>query len=322
MAEFNATCSWEIFNGRELKDVIYLVQSCEAEFDVLDVIAANNCLHIKKLNDNERTLELTFAPPKDTEIVQISVICEARHIEIYSHHDEYVTTADSTLIDADFDDFAAYRTEIILSKPLTACKLKFVSLRFNDSMWLYGISFHIRPNYHASSSDGLTKMSEVVTKLQKEGLPMSDGAKRLAKMLQNHDTTTNSQSSFLSVFMNMMNHVKASNVSSGQGVESKIIVNEDSKEEIKNNPKEELKDSSNNHKEEEIKDNSNNPKEETTNRYDNLSIIKPLVDKSMKQLEDKLWEKIKNHLDLQEERYMRKLDQIIDRLEFKNSPLQ
>jgi len=35
------------------------------------------------------------------------------------------------------------------------------------------------------------------------------------------------------------------------------------------------------------------------------------VDSTIEQVEDRLWEKIKNHMEMQEERYMKKLDQIL-----------
>jgi len=68
---------------------------------------------------------------------------ESRHIELFDSHQEYVSTSKGEFVDKDGDEFVVYKTDILLHKPLQSCSIKFLSLRSNTDMWLYGLQINL-----------------------------------------------------------------------------------------------------------------------------------------------------------------------------------
>lgn len=60
-------------------------------------------------------------PP--TQITRISAICEARVIEIYGHHGEYLKTVFNCPLE-ETENLFVYRGDVTLDKPLSVCSVK------------------------------------------------------------------------------------------------------------------------------------------------------------------------------------------------------
>lgn len=59
------------------------------------------------------------------QISRISVLCEARVMEIYGHHGEYIKTVKNELLE-EADDIIVFRGDVILERPLALCSIKVI----------------------------------------------------------------------------------------------------------------------------------------------------------------------------------------------------
>ena len=144
-------CSWETGNQKTLKNAVSLSPLTDynrnEEGTLTDMVDLDSCLLLTQPteeNGNQKFLpqscSITLQLLSNSPIIinTIVVVCEARIIEVYGQHDEYLSTVSADFLD-EVDDMSVYCAEISLTQMARECTLKFARLRKASEMWLYGL---------------------------------------------------------------------------------------------------------------------------------------------------------------------------------------
>lgn len=181
---------------KEEKNVKDCVQWClgNQSSDVEDAVQVENCIMLEPTDDASSMFaspacQLLLTCPENFEMRNISILSEARIIEVFGHHGEYLKTCRSELVE-EVDDMAVFRTEITFDKPVTICSLKFTSLKSKKSMWLYGVRVILHPMIipHIGSK---IPLEDVKQRLGNMGSKLSDRAEAFKQLVGNYQSTQN-----------------------------------------------------------------------------------------------------------------------------------
>lgn len=136
MNAFDAHCTWEAVDGKNLSKTITWLDRKESS-DIEDIIQAENCLLLEASRDEpDCKLRLSSAAPYC--IRGVAVLCEARLVEVFGNHREYLETVRGGIVD-EMDDMIVYRSDIPFDSPVGECTIKFAALKNKSKMWLYGV---------------------------------------------------------------------------------------------------------------------------------------------------------------------------------------
>lgn len=185
-------CTWKSSDGRSILDAICWSDGSE-NVDVEDEVKAENCL-LLEAPDNGTSGYLTVPacqlliscdPPN--QIQHVSVLSEARVMEVYGHHGEYLRTVRNELLEV-VEDMAVFRGDVLFERPLNVCSLKFACLRSKSEMWLYGVKVTF------SKADNVldqTKIpfAEVERRLKEVGLKLSDKAEAFKQLVEKYQSS-------------------------------------------------------------------------------------------------------------------------------------
>lgn len=314
--EIKLSESWKTANQRSLHAAVHLVDSIE-NYSIVDEVSADTCVLLQTDQQSSEcpVLSLTITPPVQHVILGLSLLSEARHLEIHNHKNEYITTVRSVLIDNVDEDFIVYRSDVKFTEPLTDCKIKFLSLRSPNEMWFYGGAIQvakqlptIKPN-----TDQSLNLGHLLTQLEGDGRHLSDNAKSFANLLQTF-SNANMPSNlplFMSLFSRKDSHKQLYKSESGMQAPTNGTVTQQECQTCARqckvstiNPDDKQSNSLN----------VTTAVENSTWAKDN-SLLEATLQPLFSELEEKLWIKLKTELEEQEKRQMEKLNQIVKLLE-------
>lgn len=181
--------SWKVINDRPVSDaVVTSVDSESADFE--DEIMVENCVLLEAPDIRDGIyptvpacqLLISCEPPY--QISRISVLCEARVIEIYGHHGEYLKTVKNVLLE-EAEDMIVFRGDVTLDRPSSLCSIKFLLLRSPNEMWLYGVKILTTKVPCDMTSQMTIPLAAVEQRLMEMGLVLSDKAEAFKQLVQN-----------------------------------------------------------------------------------------------------------------------------------------
>ncbi|PSN42027.1 hypothetical protein C0J52_08239 [Blattella germanica] len=200
--------SWEVANNKIINDTVtFSTDLRRPEKDDLEhIVSLDTCIHLRKPEVDNVQLKLNLAVTKSLQIKKISVVSEARVVELYGKCEEYVTTVHADFFD-ECEDMSVYTAEAELPHPTSECCLKgppsfllsvkkydrgndftsgekFARLQKRDEMWLYGIHLTIEkvdPCILPHSSVNFHNVNRI---LKDSGHQLTEKAEKCKKFLQ------------------------------------------------------------------------------------------------------------------------------------------
>ncbi|XP_024084941.1 uncharacterized protein LOC106673446 [Cimex lectularius] len=181
---YNLNCSWEVPDKCQLKDVITFgdaddpLERSRYEDEIEHTINEEQFLKLSKSDGNENCmLSITLEDPC-LKIVKLSIVCEARMVELYGKFGEYVGTEICTLLDSSLNiSFYNVQPNIYPSKEVS---IKFLGIK--NSVWIYGVKLLLR--YEQPTQPSFFDFNNVEEILKCSKIPISDKAERAKRFLQ------------------------------------------------------------------------------------------------------------------------------------------
>ncbi|KAK8776615.1 hypothetical protein V5799_030042 [Amblyomma americanum] len=187
-----AKCTWKVQGDRPVSDAIVYFEDNE-NIDLEDAISAENCVQLEApVNDDVTGNYIVpacqvFLFCGDThQIGSVSILSEARVIEVYGYHGEYLSTLKNELME-EVDGMSVFRGDLTLARPLKECCLKFIPLKSKDSMWLYGIKVVVQEKPRPDTLNlfpTTMPLKDVEERLEASGAQLSEKAENLKRMME------------------------------------------------------------------------------------------------------------------------------------------
>lgn len=180
--------SWKFPDGKPVSNAV-IWSDGEENADLEDEVMVENCVLLEAPDKGEGPyptvpacqLLLSCQPPY--QISRISVLCEARVMEVYGHHGEYLKTIKNELLE-EADDIIVFKGDIVLERPLGLCSIKFAGLRTSSEMWLYGVKI-LRTKQDFDQENMITiPLAAVEQRLAQMGLTLSDKAEAFKQLVE------------------------------------------------------------------------------------------------------------------------------------------
>ncbi|KAK9509190.1 hypothetical protein O3M35_006557 [Rhynocoris fuscipes] len=244
-------------------------------------------LQLVRHNKNEPCMLKIYLNDSGVNINKLIVISEARIIELYGKHGEYLCTEKAHAL--------GYLSgkKFYIAQP-SISDTKEIAIKFcenGDTLWLYGITLFIRQS-QPTKSDSLIDFTNVDQILRNSSINLSENAERAKNFIKNYNLkkNTSNDSEILQNLLEKYGNILGNN-------SSKIISLIEHRSDVDNN--------------EILMKRKENDTKDTEND------IKNYVDKKLQQLE----ERVQNNLELQlkefEQKQNEKLDNIIQLLQKK-----
>uniref|UniRef100_A0A131YNY5 Uncharacterized protein n=1 Tax=Rhipicephalus appendiculatus TaxID=34631 RepID=A0A131YNY5_RHIAP len=187
-----AKCTWKVQGDRPVSDAIVYFEDNE-NIDLEDAISAENCVQLEAPVADDVTGNYivpacqVFLFCGDThQMSSVSILSEARVIEVYGYHGEYLSTLKNELME-EVDGMSVFRGDLNLARPLKECCLKFIPMKSKDSMWLYGIKVVVqekpRPDTLQLFPTSMP-LKDVEERLEASGAQLSEKAESLKRMME------------------------------------------------------------------------------------------------------------------------------------------
>lgn len=187
-----AKCTWKVQGDRQVSDAIVYFEGNE-NIDLEDAISAENCVQLEAPLEDDVTgnyivpsCQIFLFCNDSHQMGSVSILSEARVIEVYGYHGEYLSTLKNELME-EVDGMSVFRGDLTLVRPLKECCLKFIPLKSKESMWLYGIKVMVqqttKPELPSMFPTSMP-LKEVEERLQASGTQISDKAEALKKMVE------------------------------------------------------------------------------------------------------------------------------------------
>lgn len=187
-----AKCTWKVQGDRPVSDSIVYFEDNET-IDLEDAISAENCVQLEApVNDDVTGNYIVpacqvFLFCGDThQIGSVSILSEARVIEVYGYHGEYLSTLKNELME-EVDGMSVFRGDLTFSRPLKECCLKFIPLKSKDCMWLYGIKVVVQEKPRPDTLHlfpTTMPLKDVEERLEASGAQLSEKAENLKRMME------------------------------------------------------------------------------------------------------------------------------------------
>ncbi|XP_034244454.1 uncharacterized protein LOC117647067 [Thrips palmi] len=190
--------SWDGGVQKSLQDAVALTHLSShkrnEDGSLTDMVQPDTCILLTRPceeNGNQETtsqscsISLRLDPSSPFAIASLVIVCEARMVEIYGAHNEYLMTASAELID-EVGDMAVYCAQVDLTQLTQECTLKFARLKKPSEMWLYGIKV-IWSRYNSSSLTSQTvgvNFDSVEQRLRQSQTQLSGRAERCKQFLK------------------------------------------------------------------------------------------------------------------------------------------
>ncbi|KAF6199269.1 hypothetical protein GE061_007295 [Apolygus lucorum] len=186
--KFYVETSWPPAETKDPTDAISLGHSSdpnerseEYEGEIRHEINSNNLIRLVRGGDEEScTVTIKILDPEWV-ITKISIVSQARTIELYGAHGEYIETSRGTNI-SDSCDQCLYNAQP------DVCVRHELSIKFpgaKDSLWIYGIKLLVN-KLQLPPSAGTFDYHRVDEMLNASNLPITDRAERAKQFLQKY----------------------------------------------------------------------------------------------------------------------------------------
>lgn len=284
----------------------------DADGGIIHLISEENFVFLEKSDDEPCTLNIKL---KDltTQITNISVVSEAKIIEIYGKYGEYIKTCKCDYIsEANGIEFYGAQTDLLTTHEIT---VKFPGVK--KGIWLCGVKILIKkaPPSITNSFD----YNLVDDKLKKSNIPITEKAEQFKKFLQDYATNKYNSTSHIDPHMLLkimegecLSHLKP--VGNASRNISKYLTNLIPAS-LKSNCN-----NDNGEAEHEIKKENKDSANVMNCDQESPSTIKTYVDESLQKLEERLQESFKKQIEELEAKQNEKLDSILNLL--RNSALR
>lgn len=208
----DVSCSWESANEKTLLDAITVAEFSAKKRDedgaLTDMVELESCIlltqPLEENGNNDRvspepcsiTLKLMSKSPSI--IANLVVACEAKLIEVYGAHNEYLMTVSADLIDQ-VDDMAVYCADIAINQLTQDCTLKFARLSRPTAMWLYGIKviWNVVDNYEKTNKHLGVNFESVEQRLRESHTQLSGKAENCKQFLKMYSSLNDQNKSAL-----------------------------------------------------------------------------------------------------------------------------
>lgn len=187
-----AKCTWKVQGDRPVSDAIVYFEDNE-NIDLEDAISAENCVQLEAPVDDDVTgnyivpaCQVFLFCGETHQMGSVSILSEARVIEVYGYHGEYLSTLKNELME-EVDGMSVFRGDLTLTRPLKECCLKFIPLKSKDSMWLYGIKVVVQEKPRPDTLNmfpATLPLKDVDERLQASGTQLSEKAENLKRMME------------------------------------------------------------------------------------------------------------------------------------------
>lgn len=187
-----AKCTWKVQGERPVSDAIVYFEDNE-NIDLEDAISAENCVQLEAPVADDVTgnyivpaCQVFLFCGETHQMSSVSILSEARVIEVYGYHGEYLSTLKNELME-EVDGMSVFRGDLNLTRPLKECCLKFIPMKSKDSMWLYGIKVVVqekpRPDTLQLFPTSMP-LKDVEERLEASGAQLSEKAESLKRMME------------------------------------------------------------------------------------------------------------------------------------------
>ncbi|KAG8190124.1 hypothetical protein JTE90_026692 [Oedothorax gibbosus] len=324
--------NWKVSDDRPITDTIV---ACDVESDngdLEDEITVENCVMLEApeigdgLYPTNPACQLLINCEPPNQISRISVISEARVIEVYGHHGEYLKTTKNVLLD-ESEDMVVFRGDVILDRPSSLCSIKFLLLRSPTEMWLFGVKVYTTKSPFDIQNQMTIPLSSVEERLSHMGLALSDKAEAFKQLVQTFQKSPMADPSIGDMISNLLvsNLVKNKSPSPEKDLQKlgclmKSVPTRDSENNVSEAVPGMMEDPMSYFKKKLIIVNetpapyviesvpiSTQTEEDVTTLEEN---IKSFVAEQMEEMEKKLWEKINKRFQETEAKIICKLDEI------------
>lgn len=187
-----AKCTWKVQGDRPVSDAIVYFEDNE-NIDLEDAISAENCVQLEAPVDDDVTgnyivpaCQVFLFCGETHQMGSVSILSEARVIEVYGYHGEYLSTLKNELME-EVDGMSVFRGDLTLARPLKECCLKFIPVKSKDSMWLYGIKVVVQEKPRPDALNlfpSTMPLKDVEERLQASGAQLSEKAENLKRMME------------------------------------------------------------------------------------------------------------------------------------------
>ncbi|GLH05174.1 Uncharacterized protein GBIM_10778 [Gryllus bimaculatus] len=176
------SCSWEVLNERSLQDALTL-ETCEVKRkrSLECMVSLETCVHLGSQSDSVPCQLEINVKKENLRITEISIVSEARIIEIYGKCGEYLATSHAEFLD-ECEDMVVYVADYKFPQPTPECSLKFARMKVKGQMWLYGI--YINTEKDTVSPDSTVNFHNVNKILKDSSHQITDKADKCKKFLQ------------------------------------------------------------------------------------------------------------------------------------------
>ncbi|XP_064466288.1 uncharacterized protein LOC135377644 [Ornithodoros turicata] len=192
MKMIKAKCTWKVQGDRPVSDAIVHFENDES-IDLEDAISAENCVQLEAPMDDDiagnyivPACQIFLFCIESRQISSISILSEARVIEVYGYHGEYLSTMKNELME-EVDGLSVFRGDLNLERPVKECCLKFMPLKSKESMWLYGIKIVLQQKGRTTLPGMFPPnipMKEVEERLNSSHTQISDKAEAFKKLME------------------------------------------------------------------------------------------------------------------------------------------
>uniref|UniRef100_A0A1B6CF95 Uncharacterized protein n=2 Tax=Clastoptera arizonana TaxID=38151 RepID=A0A1B6CF95_9HEMI len=184
MAVFTIFSSWD--SEKKLENAVSVHYDSECT-RIDNFVQLETCVELKsaKNPDSNCYIRINISESSLFLISKLSLVSEARVIELYGPNDEYISTCHAEYMD-DFEDCAVYFVETMIT-PSSEINIKFARLKHMNRMWLYGIRLQLSQ----SLTTEITKLANinlknVTDRLKDSNCTLSEKAESCRKFLQSY----------------------------------------------------------------------------------------------------------------------------------------
>ncbi|KAK3925101.1 ATPase PAAT [Frankliniella fusca] len=208
--------SWKIGNQKTLQDAITVVPFSATKSNedgaLTDMVELESCVLLtqpEEENGNDKnadtsprscsvTLQLKSEVP--SVISSVVIVCEAKLVEVYGAHNEYLKTVSADFVD-EVDDMAVFCAEMTINQLTQNCTLKFARLNRLTDMWLYGIKviWNVVDNLEASQSRQGFNFESVEQRLRESQTQLSSRAENCKNFLKMYSSLNDHNKSALGI---------------------------------------------------------------------------------------------------------------------------
>jgi len=156
----------------------------EESFEASHEMSPDSFVKLQRRDDEPCFIEITFNDP-NLKITDISIVSEAKFIELYGKFGEYIKTVRADPLDTGESEDSAEECYCAYSDCPTSKELgiKFAGLKEKSSIWIYGIKLLAVKSSPAATHVDYSNVNE---RLKSSALPLSEKAEKCKQFLQNY----------------------------------------------------------------------------------------------------------------------------------------